>query len=162
MRRPTRDKLAQNRDKARRDKLWAKHYKPTRWYEVDKWASEHEWKPILDCNYSEWFDFNCKQYSHYFDVVRGDLGEGTNEEFASLKSDEINHPCTYYFTVLEEDLFSPNGFYVGPGDKPIVFDSEYSIALTPFKDDFIGEITPVKKDHGWPIIHSRCGRRRTS
>ena len=100
---------------------------------------------MLDCDYSEVFDQSCKKYSHYFDAVRGDLEGGTNEEFASLSSDQINHHCTYCFTALEEDLFSPKGFYVGPGSKPIVFDSGCSIAVTPFKEDFVGGITLVQK-----------------
>ena len=73
------------------------------------------------------------------------MGEGTNKDFAFLQSDEINHHCAQYFTVLEEDVFCPKGFYIGNGDKPIVFDSGCSIARTPFKDDFLGKITPVQK-----------------
>ena len=126
--RPIKSKTVLNKHKARTANFWSTYCQPTKWFEVDEWDSEFDWKPLLDCDYSEVFDQSCKKHSHYFDAVRGDLEGGTNEEFASLSSDQINHHCTYCFTALEEDLFSPKGFYVGSGSKPIVFDSGCSIA----------------------------------
>ena len=99
---------------------------------MDEWASVYEWKPILVDDYSALFDDNCKKYNHYFDAVRGDLG-GSNEEFAFLNSNAINHHCTHCLTALEEDLFAPKGLYVNSGSKPIVFDSGFYISLTSYQ-----------------------------
>ena len=42
-------------------------------------------------------------------------------------------------------MFATKGFYVDSGSKPIVFDSGCTIALTPYQEDFDGEINPVQK-----------------
>ena len=104
-----------NKHKARTVIFWGKYYKPPKCFEVDKWDSEFDWKPLLGYDYSEVFDQNCKKHSHYFDAIRGDLEGGTTEGFTSLSSDQINHHCTYCFTALEEDLFIPKRFTLDLG-----------------------------------------------
>ena len=78
MRRPLRYKLAQNRDKARRDNFWKIKYKPTKWNEKDRGESEHVRESLLDLDYSQVFEHSCSKYKHYFEVVSEDLGAGTN------------------------------------------------------------------------------------
>ena len=51
----------------------------------------------------------------------------------------------YAFTALENDLFLTKGYYSGEGDVPIIFYSGCTHAVTPFKSDFVGKITPVNK-----------------
>ena len=43
-------------------------------------------------------------------------------------------------------MFIPVGLYVGdPKKVPIVFDTGCSVAVTPYKQDFIGTFIPVEK-----------------
>ena len=50
--------------------------------------------------------------------------------------------CFTCFIVLEEDLFAPSGYYLNETSTTIVFDSRCSIAVTPYKHDFVGLIRP--------------------
>ena len=38
------------------------------------------------------------------------------------------------------------GFYVDCGTKHVVFDSECTISIPPFKEDLVGNITGVRND----------------
>jgi hypothetical protein len=49
------------------------------------------------------------------------------------------------YTALEEDLFLPRGIYSSDKGVPIIFDSGCTHAVTPYTEDFIGDIKPVKK-----------------
>ena len=71
--------------------------------------------------------------------------DGCNETFGLLASETKDHHCAHCFTALENDLFAPKGFYIGNGDKPTVFDSGCSIAVTPHLEDFVEEVKQVKK-----------------
>ena len=62
--RPIKSRTVLNKHKARIANFWSKYCKPTKWFEVDKWYSEFDWKPLLDCDYSDVFDQSCKKYSH--------------------------------------------------------------------------------------------------
>ena len=99
---------------------------------------------MLDSDYSQIFDDNCAKYPHYFEAVKGSFGKDDNE-FPPLQSDTINHHCAHCFTALEDILFMPKGFYLDSGDKPVVFDSGCTVSITPFKEDFVGKIKPVKR-----------------
>ena len=59
----------------------------------------------------------------------------------------VDNPNKYYgFTSLGDDVFIPVGLYVGdPQEVPIVFDTGCSVAVIPYKEGFIGPITPVEK-----------------
>ena len=111
------------------------------------WASEYQWRPILDPDYSSIFCQNCEKYPHYIEACKGNLdGIGSNNEpFRTMASDTKNHHCAHCVTALEDDLFALKGFYIANEDKPIVFDSGCSIAVTPRLEDFVGDIKQVKK-----------------
>ena len=136
------------RTKGRRENFWAKWCKQCTPHlhtpSLVSWESEHVWKPLLDPEYSEVFSTYCDKYAHYFDATKGFLGVD-DEHFPLLQSDTMLHHCAHCFTALEEDLFMPRGFYVGSGDKPVVFDSGCTMSITPFKEDFVGKIDPVQK-----------------
>ena len=136
------------RDEARRKNFWERygHSGVRRTSKVKTWASEHQWQPILDPDYSSTFSHNCARYKHYFEATRGKLGIHSDDKpFGTLASDTKHHHCAHCFTALEDDLFAPSGFYIANGDKPIVFDSGCSIAVTPHLEDFGGEIKKVQK-----------------
>ena len=46
---------------------------------------------------------------------------------------------------MEDDLFIPKEIYVGSYSKPIIFDSECSITVTPHAQNFVGEFRSVNK-----------------
>ena len=97
----------------------------------------------MEPNYSQIFDVNCKKYPHYVDSIKDSFG-AEDEEFLFLQSDTINHYCAHCFTALEDELFMTKGFYVDVGDKSVVFNSGCTISITPFKEDFVGDISPVR------------------
>ena len=64
----------------------------------------------------------------------------------AFKDCKKNSNKDYGFNSLKDDVFIPVGLYVGdPKDVPIVFDTGCSVAVTPYKQDFTGTITPVEK-----------------
>ena len=113
-------------------------YHKTRKRRFDGWASNHKWSPTLDHDYSGDFDLNCNQYDHYLDAVMNKIEAFTDGGGGASKD--------YGFTSLEDDVFIPVGLYIGDSKEiPIVFDTGCSVAVTPYKEDFIGPITPVVK-----------------
>ena len=52
---------------------------------------------------------------------------------------------TSAYTALDYDLFLPRSTYNSDKSVPIIFDSGGTHAVTPFKEDSIGEITTVRK-----------------
>ena len=63
--------------------------------------------------------------------------------------------CGDCFTALEEDIFSPNGYYMRSDDIPIVFYSGYTMAVTPFKEGFVGNIKKVNKSITVLFTHAK-------
>ena len=59
--------------------------------------------------------------------------------------DEEGTHCCEHFTAVEDNQFIPRGIYVGPDLKPIIFDSGYSITVMPYRQAFVGELSPVNK-----------------
>ena len=140
---PTRAiRRASRRDQARKDNFWKKWYNLTKCYiEGGVWASVNKWVTLVDYDYNAFFEMNYNNYDHYFDAVRGTLG--SNTELDCFKIDAINQHCTQYFTALETNLFAPKGFHMESGSKPIVFYSGFTIAISPFKEDFIENVKSV-------------------
>ena len=95
------------------------------------WRSEYKWKPLLDCDYSNYFDLNCNQYSHYLDAVMDKI-----EAFEGGKGGPTQ--VSYCFNGLIDDVFVPVGVYVNNNGMAIVFDTGCSVAVTPYLEDFIG------------------------
>ena len=147
---------SRRRDKGEIDNFWARYglYSTQSSIRYDlpsaqsstfsKWGSEYNWEPLLDPDYSGIFDENCNQYSYYLDIIKESFGTNDGELFL-FPSEIINHHCTHCFTALEEDLFAPKRFYTDNGDIPVVFDSGCTVSIIPYKDDFVGTITNVKK-----------------
>ena len=52
------------------------------------------------------------------------------------------------YTAIEEDLYSPKGYYIGIDHIPIIFDSGCTVAITPFIGDFVGPIQKCNKTIG--------------
>ena len=52
----------------------------------------------------------------------------------------------YGLAALETDIFRPMGLYAGDEGKSVVFDSGYTLAVSPFDSDFQGPINPVNKE----------------
>ena len=96
------------------------------------WDFFHEWMHLLQPAYATVFDKGCNRYEHYLDSTmhRLDLIAPPVQEFFTL------------FTALEEDLFPPSGYYLDETSTPIVFDSKCSIAVMPYRHDFVGPIRP--------------------
>ena len=46
---------------------------------------------------------------------------------------------------MEDDIFIPKGMYVSSDLKPIIFDFGCSIIVTPYRQDFVGELLRVNK-----------------
>ena len=136
---------SKRRDKARIDNFWKKYGPPLLVpKKTNQWESLPIWRSMLERDYSGIFSKNCKRFPHYFDAVKDSVGT-YDEELFLLQSDTINHHCAHCFTALDDDLFAPKGFYADNGDRPVVFDSGCSVSITPYKDDFVGKITHVKK-----------------
>ena len=57
--------------------------------------------------------------------------------------DGAEEPCG--LNGLVDDVFIPVGMYVNDNDINIVFDTGCSVAVTPYREDFIGPITKVNK-----------------
>ena len=76
--------------------------KPTK---KDTWLSDHVWIPLLDNDYSAFFNHNCSRYDRYLDIVKGSFGSG--KELRFLNNDEINYHCVNCLTALKDDLFAP-------------------------------------------------------
>ena len=59
---------------------------------------------------------------------------------------DIELLCEQYYTEIKNDTVSPKEFYIDAEAKtPIVFNSDWSVVVTPHKSDFIGTIKPVTK-----------------
>ena len=53
-------------------------------------------------------------------------------------------PLDSGYTCLLEDLFIPTGMYLSEeGGVPIIFDSGFSVAVSPCKEDFGNKLIPV-------------------
>ena len=65
------------------------------------------------------------------------------EPFEGKRGAPANEPCG--FNGLVDDVFIPVGMYVNDNDINIVFDTGCSVAVTPYREDFIGPITKVDK-----------------
>ena len=46
-----------------------KYNKSKNKYAGIRWGSEYEWKPLIHDNSSGFFDYDCKKYPHYLDIV---------------------------------------------------------------------------------------------
>ena len=98
--------------------------------------------------YSGFFDHAYNRYSHYLDTFIHDLEvlkvdkNHKMEEEGNIISVFKKPSRSHTFTVLYGDLFGPRDYYGEADEIPIIFDSEYTHALTPFETDFIDSVTP--------------------
>lgn len=81
-------------------------------------------EPLLEQNYSQFFDTSCSKYPHYLDTVldglevikveydeweKGEYKANFVSFYSSSTQSAINVSCIY--TALEEDLFVPKVYY---------------------------------------------------
>ena len=82
------------------------------------------------------FTNGCRKYSHYLDATCSKLvGIDMIPKDTNLEGS----------TAISQDLFMPTGFNTDQDSIYIVFDSRCTTTMTPFKEDFVGKITPVIK-----------------
>ena len=88
-------------------KIYRKRQRILEWWRNRKkspWASEYDWKPLLEHDYSCWFDSNCIEYAHYLGAVMG-----TNDFLFTDVVDKARvSKCVDCFTSLEDDRAIPN------------------------------------------------------
>ena len=61
-------------------------------------------------------------------------------------------------TAISDDLFMPAGFYTDQDSIDIVFDSGCTTTMNPFKEGFVGKITPlIKSMRGVGVIAKVTG-----
>ena len=89
-----------------------------------QWASEYDWDPILEYDYSCIFDTNCNIYAYCFETVTEALDLQTESS------------PTESLTLLERNLFVPIDLYIGSDSKPVIFDSGCTLTVTPFATYF--------------------------
>ena len=80
------------------------------------WASEHIWKPIMNQDYSSFFDQRCTRYNYYLNAVIG------THDFNFMNTEKVNQ-WAQSFAALGEYIFAPKGFYIKTNKIPTVFDS---------------------------------------
>ena len=95
-------------------------------------------RPLLDCDYSSYFDLNFSQYDHYLDAIMNKI-----DPFNYRVRDRAKVSCG--FISIEDDVFLSVGMYVSDNDIPIVFDSGCSVEVTPNKEGFISPFTKFNK-----------------
>ena len=88
------------------------------------WSSLHQWTPLLDKDFSHIFDHNCNTYPSYLDTVRDGL---------DMFLPQFNDHQSSSYTAIEEDLYSPKGYYIGIDHIPIIFDSFISNARIKYR-----------------------------
>ena len=124
------------------------------WYAVGKGEILHpihlnnntEWESIPPSppnfypGYGQWFDSMCNAYVWYLDaVIYPDFMLGP-----TIQNDG-DIPSTFGHVVsVESDLYLAKGCYIGIEDNLILFDSGCKMTVTPYLDDFVGDIKYVK------------------
>ena len=92
-------------------------------------------------DYSQLFDHNCNTYSSYLDTI-------TNGSELFLTNNNKHQIYNSSYTALDDDLYGPKGYYLGADQIPVIFDSECTVAITPFTEDFVGPIHKCNKTTG--------------
>ena len=99
------------------------------------WGSVHQWMPILEPDFSNFFDFNFNHYSHYLDAVLNKI-----DPFPDDKYNQTG------YTSVQDYLFIPTRMYLlGEGDAAVIFDSGCSVAVSLCKEYVEGTLTHVSK-----------------
>ena len=124
------------------------------WYEVGKggklrpirlnnnteWESLPPLRPTFDRDYGQCFNNMCNTYAWYLDaVISPDSFVGP-----TIGSEDGTFGIFGNVASAESDLYLPKGCYVGIEGNLILFDSGCTMTVTPYLDDFVGDIKYVK------------------
>ena len=100
-----------------------------------EWNGNHTWVSLLQPDYASEYALICERYTHYSDAVIKILPDGA----------PVLTSCQQYYMSINKKVFHPLDMYIHGKGMKIIFNSGCTKIVTPYEEDFVGEIKQVSK-----------------